>query len=100
MTTPRLLCGSRDRARAWSQAWGPDTPLPRLLLALAATDTAAVDGISAAGATPASRLRTAAADAELLLLGPLGHRPHALPPLPAGVSPALISHVVAEQLHL
>jgi uncharacterized protein (TIGR00303 family) len=69
-----------------------------LLLLLAATDTAAVPGISAAGATPASRRGTAAADAELLLLGPAGRRPHALPPLPAGVSPALISHVVLGEL--
>ena len=70
----------------------------RLLLLLAATETAAVPGISAAGATPASRRGTAAADAELLLEGPAGRRPHALPPLPAGVSPALISHVVLREL--
>jgi uncharacterized protein (TIGR00303 family) len=70
----------------------------RLLLLLAATDTAAVPGISAAGATPAARRGTAAADAELLLTGPGGRRPHALPPLPAGVSPALISHVVLREL--
>ena len=69
-------------------------------LLLAATDTAAVPGISAAGATPSSRRRTAAADAELLVLGPAGERPHALPPLPAGVSPALISHVVLRELAL
>ncbi len=71
-----------------------------MLLLLAATDTAAVPGISAAGATPASRRQTAAADAELLLLGPAATRPHALPPLPAGVSPALISHAVLQQLGL
>ena len=70
----------------------------RLLLLLAATETAAVPGISAAGATPASRRGTAAADAELLLAGPGAYRPHALPPLPAGVSPALISHVVLREL--
>ena len=57
-------------------------------------------GISAAGATPDSRRFTAAADAELLWGGPDGHRPHALPPLPAGVSPALISWVAQQQLHL
>jgi len=71
-----------------------------VLLLLAATDTAAVAGISAAGATPASRRLTAAADAELLLLGPAAPRIHALPPLPAGVSPALISHAVVRQLGL
>jgi uncharacterized protein (TIGR00303 family) len=73
-------------------------PRSRLLLLLAATETAAVPGISAAGATPASRRGTAAADAELLLAGPGAPRPHALPPLPAGVSPALISHVVLREL--
>ena len=71
-----------------------------MLLLLAGTDTAAVPGISAAGATPEVRLGTAAADAELLLLGPSARRPHALPPLPAGVSPALISHVVCHGLAL
>jgi len=69
-----------------------------VLLLLAATATAAVPGISAAGATPSSRLATAAADAELLVWGPGHHRPHGLPPLPAGVSPALISHVVLREL--
>ena len=67
---------------------------------LAGTQTAAVPGISAAGATPDSRRFTAAADAELLWGGPDGHRPHALPPLPAGVSPALISWVAQQQLRL
>jgi uncharacterized protein (TIGR00303 family) len=71
-----------------------------VLLLLAATETAAVPGISAAGTTPASRRQTAAADAELLLLGPAALRPHALPPLPAGVSPALISHAVLRGLGL
>lgn len=78
------------------QQWPQTTPL----LLLAATATAAIEGISAAGATPAARRQTAAADAELLLLGPGARRPHALPPLPAGVSPALISHVVLHELGL
>jgi uncharacterized protein (TIGR00303 family) len=69
-------------------------------LLLAATATAAVEGISAAGATAASRRATAAADAELLVHGPQGPRPHALPPLPAGVSPALISRMVLQGLGL
>jgi len=76
----------------------PDWGKSRVLLLLAATATAAVPGISAAGATPNSRLATAAADAELLVWGPGHRRPHALPPLPAGVSPALISHVVLREL--
>ena len=100
MSAARRLCGPIDVATAWERAWAPDRPLPLPLLLLAATETAAVEGISAAGSTPESRRRTAAADAELVLHGPLGPRPHALPPLPAGVSPALISHVVIEALEL
>lgn len=84
----------------WLGGWRPGGPAPQVLLLLAATETASVPGISAAGATPESRRATAAADAELLLQGPGGLRPHALPPLPAGVSPALISHVVVEALAL
>ena len=85
---------------SWTQALEQGWRRSRTLLLLAATDTAAVPGISAAGASPQARLGTAAADAELLLLGPGGRRCHALPPLPAGVSPALISHVVLSQLGL
>ena len=85
---------------SWTQALEQGWRRSRTLLLLAATETAAVPGISAAGASPQARLGTAAADAELLLLGPGGRRCHALPPLPAGVSPALISHVVLSQLGL
>lgn len=84
----------------WRAALRQGWPASRTLLLLAATDTAAVPGISAAGATPEARLGTAAADAELLLQGPGAGRAHALPPLPAGVSPALISHVVLRELGL
>lgn len=72
----------------------------QVLLVLAGTATAEVPGISAAGATPFSRKFTAAADAELLLLGPEALCAHALPPLPAGVSPALISWCVLKELNL
>ena len=101
----RRLSGDPAQADRWcarlQEGWAASPPRrPRLLLLLAGTDTAAVPGISAAGATPAARQRTAAADAELLLLGPSQPRPHALPPLPAGVSPALIAHVVVQALGL
>lgn len=96
----RQLCGDPAVAAAWSRAWGHGCPEPELLLLLAATETAAVEGISAAGSTPASRRLTAAADAELLLQGMAAHRRHALPPLPAGVTPALIARVVVEGLGL
>lgn len=96
----RRLTGEPRVAAAWEQRWRAHWSQARVLLLLAATATAAIPGISAAGATPESRRRTAAADAELLLFGPGGHRPHALPPLPAGVSPALIAHVVLRELGL
>ncbi|MBC1261360.1 nicotinate-nucleotide--dimethylbenzimidazole phosphoribosyltransferase [Synechococcus sp. BSF8S] len=94
------LCGDPGQARRWCERLAREWSATQVLLLLAGTDTAAVPGISAAGATPEVRRRTAAADAELLLLGPGGTRPHALPPLPAGVSPALISHVVCRELAL
>jgi uncharacterized protein (TIGR00303 family) len=100
MNAVRRLCGEPALAEHWCQAWRRASPPPELLLLLAATDTAAVEGISAAGATARSRRQTAAADAELLLLGPAGRRRHALPPLPAGVTPALIARVVVEALAL
>ncbi len=100
MSEPLRIGGSAAAAAHWCRSWRERWAEAELLLLLAATDTAAVPGISAAGATPASRRRTAAADAELLLLGPGRERPHALPPLPAGVSPALISHVVLQELGL
>ncbi len=71
-----------------------------LLLLLAATKTAEHPGISAAGCTAASRRLTALADAELLQRGPAVRRRWSLPALPAGVSPALISHVVVKRLGL
>lgn len=95
-----LLTPAIAATRRWCAAVRQGLARAEFLLLLATTATAAVPGISAAGSTPASRCRTAAADAELLLLGPGQPRPHALPPLPAGVSPALISHVVLQQLEL
>ncbi|MBV2351590.1 TIGR00303 family protein [Synechococcus sp. HK05] len=98
--TLQRLSGDSLQAQRWCAQVAAAAHDTRVLLLLAGTATAAVPGISAAGATPESRRLTAAADAELLLLGPGHPRPHALPPLPAGVSPALISRVVVEQLAL
>jgi uncharacterized protein (TIGR00303 family) len=94
------FCGPSEAAARWRERWAAAWPATDVLLLLAATDTAAVPGISAAGATPESRRRTAAADAELLERGPQEPPTHALPPLPAGVTPALISHVVLRELGL
>ena len=75
------FCGAAGAAEAWWCRWAERWPDSDTLLLLAATETASVPGISAAGATPESRRCTAAADAELLLLGPGTTLPHALPPL-------------------
>ena len=95
---------SGPASQFWSGAihrfWSDPEPAPDLLLLLSSTLSAEVEGISAAGATPESRRYTAIADAELLLYGP-SHRPlWPLPPLPAGVSPALISWVAAEAIRI
>ena len=64
------LTGDADQAERWAKQMAAGWQDALVVLLLAGTDTAAVPGISAAGATPDSRRRTAAADAELLLLGP------------------------------
>ena len=69
-------------------------------LILAGSQTAEIEGISSAGSTPISRRFTAVADAELLLRGPSSPRRWPLPPLPAGVSPALISYVASSFLKI
>ncbi|MXW41276.1 MAG: TIGR00303 family protein [Synechococcus sp. SB0668_bin_15] len=97
---PLLVSGDAALAAGWCDQARQGVGQGEFLLVLAATATAAVAGISAAGSTPESRRFTAAADGELVVLGPGAPRPHALPPLPAGVSPALISWVVLEQLRL
>lgn len=97
---PLLVSGDPALAGDWCDQARQGLGRGEFLLVLAATATAAVAGISAAGSTPQSRRFTAAADGELLMLGPGVSRPHTLPPLPAGVSPALISWVVLEQLGL
>ncbi len=97
LTASPVSADARRFAEVWSDA---AQPLPDLLLVLASTRTAEQPGISAAGCTPAARRTTALADAELLLKGPSVAPLWSLPPLPAGVSPALISWVVCEQLGL
>ncbi|MEO0540090.1 MAG: nicotinate mononucleotide-dependent phosphoribosyltransferase CobT [Cyanobacteria bacterium P01_A01_bin.105] len=67
---------------------------PVYVCVLGFTKTAAIPGISAAGATPTDRQFTAVADAEFLYDGPTAHPTYSLPPLVAGVSPALIARAV------
>ena len=92
--------GSDEALSTWLAPWRASDRDVSLFLVLAGTQTAEVEGISAAGATPEARKFTALADAELLLSGPGRQRNWPLPKLPAGVSPALISRVAVEWLGL
>ena len=89
---------SARNVQNWLKPWLPNNSKFSVLLVLAGTHTAELQGISAAGSTPAARRYTAVADAELLLYGPSKRRLFPLPPLDAGVSPALISFVAARWL--
>ena len=65
------------------------------ILILAGSRTSEVEGISWAGLTANSRRYTAIADADLVLNGPMSKNNWPLPPLPGGISPALISYVAS-----
>ncbi len=95
--------GSRSEPSAlgnWLSDWRLGLKNCKFILILAGSRTSEVEGISAAGATPESRRYTAIADAELLIKGPLFSRKWPLPPLVAGVSPALISFVASRFIGL
>ncbi len=89
---------SQHRKIQWIKSWSTCNSHFTFILILAGSKTAEIEGISAAGHTPDSRRYTAVADAELILHGPAVYREWALPPLPAGISPALISYVAKEFL--
>ena len=80
--------------------WQENITNMAFFLILAGSQTAEIEGISAAGSTADSRRYTAVADAELLLRGPIPPKRWSLPPLPAGVSPALISYVASTFLKI
>ncbi len=86
------------KVEQWFDIWRDELKRVTVLLLLAGSRTAEVEGISAAGATAFARRFTAVADAELLLYGPFAKRRWPLPPLSAGVSPALISYVATRFL--
>lgn len=68
----------------------------RFVLVVGTTRTAAIDGISAAGADPDAMVHTPAADAELVAYGRLVRSP-AVPLSPAGTpTPALVTRAVRE----
>ncbi|APB34924.1 NaMN:DMB phosphoribosyltransferase [Gloeomargarita lithophora Alchichica-D10] len=86
----------------WVRAWGEQVRRhrPELVCVLGFTETALIPGISAAGATPASRRTTAAADGEFLLRGVQPQPVYPLPPLIQGASPVYISHAIVRTLDI
>ena len=58
----------------------------KIFLVIAGTNTSQIQGISAAGINPKSRIRTALADAEFLLKGASKDHKYKLPLLNAGVT--------------
>ena len=72
----------------------------KIFLVIAGTNTSQIQGISAAGINAKSRRITALADAEFLLMGASKDHKYKLPPLNAGVTPALISHVCSKLLNV
>ncbi len=85
-----------SQATAWLERYRGKRP--HFICTLGFTETALIPGISAAGATPADRALTALADAEFLALGVQANPQYPLPPLVAGVSPAVISRAVVAAL--
>jgi uncharacterized protein (TIGR00303 family) len=74
--------------------------LPIFACVLGFTDTCLIEGISAAGKTPADRQYTAIADAEFLANGVCVQPTYPLPPLVAGASPVYISRAIVAALDL
>ena len=72
----------------------------KIFLIIAGTNTSQISGISAAGISAKSRRITALADAEFLLMGASKDHKYKLPPLNAGVTPALISHVCSKLINV
>jgi uncharacterized protein (TIGR00303 family) len=81
-------------AARWIERYRGQTPLFTCVLGF--TETGLVPGISAAGATLASRRYTAIADAEFLINGPSYQVQYPLPPLTQGISPVFISRAVLQ----
>ncbi|MEA5463050.1 nicotinate mononucleotide-dependent phosphoribosyltransferase CobT [Leptothoe sp. PORK10 BA2] len=88
--------------RAISQKWQHQYQgqRPCYVCVLGFTETALIPGISAAGNTPEARLKTAVADAEFIYDGPTAAPQYPLPPLRAGVSPALLTRAMVTGLNL
>ena len=95
---PILIYGDRALGQAWLAQYRGRKP--HFSCVVAFTDTALIPGISAAGATPSDRRTTALADLEFLVNGPQPNPCYGLPPLTAGVSPAVISRALLRTLNI
>lgn len=76
----------------WQQRYQGQRPC--YICVLGFTETALVPNVSAAGNTPQARMFTAVADAEFIYEGSSTAPQYPLPPLTAGVSPALLTRTV------
>lgn len=92
------IYNNHQRGIQWLNRYGHHPPI--FTCTLGFTHTALIEGISAAGATPQSRLYTALADAEFLINGITPHPVYPLPPLIVGVSPTMITRTVVQMLKL
>jgi uncharacterized protein (TIGR00303 family) len=91
----------RDQSRESAGTGSPDdepSEPPRLVLVAGSTTTAAIEGISAAGADPDLRVHTPSADAELLVYGRTVQT-DCVPVSPTGCpTPALVTRAAREVL--
>ena len=85
-------------ARQWLERYRGKMPVFACVLGF--TATCLIEGISAAGKTPADRQYTAIADAEFLANGVCDNPINPLPPLIAGASPVYISRAIVAALDL
>ncbi len=83
-----------EQGNWWLQRYQGKLPIFACILGFTATGL--IEGISAAGATPAARRYTAIADAEFLVNGVRPRPRFPLPPLDLGISPVFISRAVLE----
>ncbi|MEO0867663.1 MAG: nicotinate mononucleotide-dependent phosphoribosyltransferase CobT [Cyanobacteria bacterium J06642_11] len=81
-----------ERTQAWEQRYRGKRPC--YVCVLGFTATALIPDISAAGNSPVARMKTAVADAEFIYDGASAAPYYPLPPLHAGVSPALITRAI------
>ena len=87
-----------EQGHQWLKKFSAQVPVFACILGF--TETALIQGISTAGATPQARLITAVADAEFLIKGVQSQPIFPLPPLTVGVSPVLITRAVVEKFSL